>query len=66
MTGTLPNKDWTKQLVVPVERLSEEETCLENSSVRKHWPNMYFNRCKVQKTDYVMIITDRGRKLDFV
>ena len=32
----------------------------------KHWPNMYFNRCEVQKTDYVMIITDRGRKLNFV
>ena len=30
MIGTLPNKDWTKQLVVPVERLIEEETCLEN------------------------------------
>ena len=30
MIGTLLNKDWTKQLVVPVERLSEEETCLEN------------------------------------
>ena len=27
---------------------------------------MYFNRCKVQKTDYVMIIADRGRKLNFV
>ena len=30
MIGILPNKDWTKQLVVPVERLSEEETRLEN------------------------------------
>ena len=27
---------------------------------------MYFNRCKVQKTDYVMTIADRGCKLDFV
>ena len=30
MIGTLTNKDWTKQLVVSVERLSMEETCLEN------------------------------------